>query len=144
MKTFTIDCSVVVKWLLPEREVEEQVPNALHILHLFRRNAIKILQPVHWLAETASVIVRLEPRLVCQGLDLLEALELPVSNDIEVYHVACQLATRYKHHLFDTLYHAVALCHGNCQFVTADEKYYRKAHQRGAMLRLADFSFLDS
>jgi predicted nucleic acid-binding protein len=41
------------------------------------------------------------------------------------FQIACQLSERFKHHLFDTLYHAVAIYSGNTQFITADDQYYR-------------------
>ena len=60
--------------------------------------------------------------------------------DAGVYARALALAARHKHHLFDTLYHALALCTPGAQLVTADEAYWRKARSEGAMVRLADFT----
>ena len=50
----------------------------------------------------------------------------------------CQLSHRYQHHLFDTLYHAVAINSPHTQLITADEKYYRKSYKEGAIIRLSD------
>jgi hypothetical protein len=43
-----------------------------------------------------------------------------------------------KHHLFDTLYHAVAL-EEQATLVTADEVYFGKAKDLGAIQLLGDF-----
>jgi hypothetical protein len=43
------------------------------------------------------------------------------------------LAIRLNHHVFDTLYHAVALSVPQTTLVTADETYYRKAQAFGAI-----------
>ena len=49
------------------------------------------------------------------------------------------LAVRYQHHLFDTLYHAVALHTPGAVLVTADERYYNKTRLEGQIYLLADF-----
>ena len=51
---------------------------------------------------------------------------------------AADIAIALDHHLFDTLYHAVALEVG-ATLVTADQVYFNKAHHLGAILLLADF-----
>ena len=55
------------------------------------------------------------------------------------YRRAAEISTALNHHLFDTLYHAVALEEG-ATLVTADEAYFTKAKGLGAIERLADFS----
>lgn len=47
---------------------------------------------------------------------------------------------RYQHHLFDTLYHAVALHTPNAVLITADARYHAKARLEGQISLLADFS----
>jgi predicted nucleic acid-binding protein len=51
---------------------------------------------------------------------------------------AAGLSMSLNHHLFDTLYHAVALEVG-ATLVTADEAYFDKAKDRGAVQLLRDF-----
>jgi predicted nucleic acid-binding protein len=48
------------------------------------------------------------------------------------------MAMRLSHHLFDTLYHAVALEEG-AMLVTADDAYLMKAKSLGGIVSLADF-----
>ena len=84
--------------------------------------------------------MRLEPRRARQAVSLLSALELPISGAIEVYHKACELSATLNQHLFDTLYHAVALTEPDAMLVTADEQYYKKAHKAGRVVRLKEYS----
>lgn len=140
MKFITIDASVVIKWIFPERAHETHQSEALHLLHAIKKDMLTVVQPVHWLTETAAVMVRLQPETADEATNLLTAMEFSILDTPAIYHLAIQLAIRFNHHLFDTLYHAVALHHGNCKFITADEKYYQKAVTQGAITRLADFS----
>lgn len=133
MKTLVIDASVIIKWIFPEKNNEDGVFEALSLLKSINKSEVKILQPPHWLAEVIAVIARLEPRIAEHALDLLSSMEFPTINTPDIYRTACQLSERYKHHLFDTLYHAVAIEHGNASFITADQKYFQKAHKHGAI-----------
>jgi len=133
-----VDASVVVKWALPDREAEGDVEAALDVLGRVCDGSVTVLQPPHWLAEVAAVLVRLDPERAARAVGLLYALELPVADDPGVYGLACDLSERLDHHLFDTLYHAVALDAGDARLVTADERYVRKARGLGAILSLAD------
>jgi predicted nucleic acid-binding protein len=55
-----------------------------------------------------------------------------------LWNIACSLSIRLNHHLFDTLYHAVAL-HLGALLITADEQYFRKAKDIGNIKLLADY-----
>lgn len=140
MKTWVLDASVVVKWFLRERDGEENVQQALAVARDLRSAAIDVLQPPHWLAEVAAVLTRLVPDQAPAATQLLWSLELPVSDDHEVYGDAVRLATRLDHHLFDTLYHAVARHHPTARFLTADQRYLCKTRGNDRVVDLADYS----
>jgi predicted nucleic acid-binding protein len=136
MTSLVLDASVVAKWVFSEHDADK----ALAILDGMRSGAVEVLQPPHWLAEVAAVAVRLDPGVANEVVQLLDAMELPVTHDVAVYTTACDLAAELDHRLFDTLYHAVALCTDGAQMVTADERYFRKARRKGAIVRLGDFA----
>ena len=140
MTTVVLDASVVVKWILADRTEESHSLQALQILQFIKESRVTVIQPPHWLAEVAAVIVRLAPERARQAVSLLHALEFPVVTGVEVYHKACDLSASLKQHLFDTLYHAVALTESSATLVTADEQYYRKAHRAGRIVRLKEFN----
>lgn len=97
-----------------------------------------MIQPPHWPAEVAAVLARLSPATVERDVDDLCAMSVPTFDGVEVYRAAAWLAVELDHHLFDTLYHAVALESGSAVLITADERYYRKAWSRGRIVQLAD------
>ena len=66
-------------------------------------------------------------------------MQFPTSDDPNVLLRATALAIETDHHLFDTLYHAVALEHHDAVLVTADDRYRRKAERYGMIAALADW-----
>lgn len=138
MKSLVLDASVVVKWIFADRADEADSFQAVRILQSIRESRVSVVQPPHWLAEVAAVTVRLEPERARQVVSLLHALEFPVSAGVEVYERACGLSASFHRHLFDTLYHAVALTDPDAILVTADEQYYRKASKAGRIVRLKE------
>jgi predicted nucleic acid-binding protein len=135
--TVVLDASVIVKWIFADRAEES---HSLQILQFVKESRVTVVQPPHWLAEAAAVIVRLDPGRARRAVSLLHALEFPVVTGVEVYHKACDLSALLKQHVFDTLYHAVAFTESSATLVTADEQYYRKAHRAGRIVRLKEFS----
>ena len=91
------------------------------------------------LVEVAAVAARLTPQTAVQDVELLSAMQLPTSDDPGVLLRATRLAIETDHHLFDTLYHAVALEHDDAVLVTADDRYLRKAKRYGMIAALADW-----
>lgn len=140
MTRLVVDASVVVKWLVPQRKDEADTEQALILLDGIKGGRVRVHQPVHWLAETAAVLARLSPETAAEDVADLYAMSLPVESGPEVYLVACDLAQSLNQHVFDTLYHAVALTLPNTVLVTADARYERSARRRGAVLLLRDLS----
>ena len=126
-----LDASVVVKWLLPASDPEEDVSGALALLEAVRNESVALLQPPHWLAEVAGVVARVSPATAEAQVSALHELRLPQAAGADVYTLACRLSITLDHHLFDTLYHAVALANEGVTLVTADRRYYSKASKLG-------------
>lgn len=139
MTALAVDASVALKWIFPTRNGEADVGQALAVLDHIRRGRVSVLQPPHWLAEIAAVVSRLDPRRAPEVVNLLHAMEFPVSDEAEVYERACELAVALRQHVFDTLYHAVALSRSDGVLVTADEQYYRRAVGAGQVTLLSDY-----
>lgn len=139
MTRLVIDASVAVKWVVGDAPKEEGVDEARLILEALQAGTVEVRQPVHWLVEVAGVLARIRPEVAPRAVALLQAMALPVADGPEVLTRACALGVRLGHHVFDTLYHAVALEDGRATLITADDAYYRKARGEGAILRLADW-----
>lgn len=133
-----IDASVIVKWFFPDPAREPDSDRALAVLSAVRDGRLEPLQPPHWLAEVAAVVSRLQPGLADEAIDLLDAMEISVSGEATVYKRAAALAARLDQHLFDTLYHALAL-EREALLISADRRYYNKANKLGHIVYLADW-----
>jgi predicted nucleic acid-binding protein len=139
MNGVVIDASVAIKWFVPESPEEADVPKALALLAALRRGDIHMIQPPHWEAEVGAVLARLTPESAAAKFVALRKLIFRREEGTAVYTAAIDLSIRLNHHLFDTLYHAVALHHPGTICVTADLRYYEKARNLGCLVLLSDF-----
>ena len=143
MTTWVVDASVAVKWALPVQDGETHQEDALTLLKDIQQGKGQVLQPPHWLAEVGAVLTRLAPKQSISMIQRFLAMELPITTEWEVYEQACRLAVDLKHHLFDTLYHAVALHSSDTVFITVDTQYFRKAGGLGQIIELKNFPLTD-
>lgn len=135
-----LDASVIVKWMLTDPDNESDTARAGTVLERIGSGADDAIMPAHWLAEVAAVLCRLSPQTAREDTRNLHFLDFDVLDDEDVYQRAVGLAIDLQHHLFDTLYHAVAL-QANATLVTADRHYWRKAMARGHIALLSQFSW---
>jgi len=136
-----VDASVAVKWFADGDWAlrEDHIEPALEILRASKRGTLDFYQPPHFLAEVAAVVSRLKPDSAHQYIDNLAALDITWAAPTVAYTRAIQLACQLDHHLFDTLYHAVALSVPGAVLVTADRRYFAKAEHLGQIAWLPDF-----
>jgi predicted nucleic acid-binding protein len=134
-----LDASVILKWLLEDPDREPDTDKAFALVESVVSGRLEILQPVHWLAEVAAVAARLAPQTAVADVEMLAAFEFPTTDNPNVIRRATSLAIETNHHLFDTLYHAVALEHEDAMLVTADDRYYGKAEGYGTIGTLHDW-----
>jgi len=134
-----LDASVILKWLLEDPAREPDTEKAFALVESVVSGKLEILQPVHWLTEVAAVVARLVPQTAVGDVEMLAAFEFPTTDSPTVMRRATSLAIETNHHLFDTLYHAVALEHEDAMLVTADERYCGKAEGYGTIRTLHDW-----
>jgi predicted nucleic acid-binding protein len=137
--TLVLDASVVVKWLLSDPDKEAETERATELMQQILEGHEPVLQPVHWLVEVAAVLARLSPVSVESDVARLQALEVPTADSPQVLVRACRLAVDLNQHLFDTLYHAVALETPDATLITADDRYLASGAPLGRVMRLADW-----
>ncbi|MGA2706882.1 MAG: PIN domain-containing protein [Steroidobacteraceae bacterium] len=101
---------------------------------------LDVVEPVHWLAELAAVLARLTPATAIDDVAMLAAMELPTLNEPLTMIRATALAIDTGTHLFDTLYHALALEHAEATLITADGRYCEKADVFGRIIELCDWT----
>ncbi len=135
-----VDASVAVKWFAEGDWAlrEDDIEPALELLKTSTRGTLDFYQPPHFLAEVAAVVSRLKPDRAQQYIDDLAQLNITWAAPTVVYARAIELARKLDHHLFDTLYHAVALSIPGAVLVTADRRYFAKAQHLGQIAWLAD------
>jgi predicted nucleic acid-binding protein len=134
-----LDASVAIKWVIRDPATEPDLDKALALLRAIRAHKIELVEPPHWTMEILAVIARMRPRRVAFVLGMLGALPFSVTSGLSGHLRAADMAIGLNHHLFDTLYHAVALEEG-ATLVTADEVYLAKARGLGGLVSLVDFS----
>ena len=137
-----IDASAALKWFFRSCDDEANLDIALDLLRRVADGSVRLLQPPHFIAEMSAVLSREMPAIAQVALGDLLDVEMQRIETEAVYVRAVELSLRFQHHLFDTLYHAVALESADALLVTADERYWRKAHTAGRIVRLADFAYI--
>lgn len=142
-----VDASVAVKWFVRGdwADREDHVDAALKLLRASAQGKAHFVQPPHFLAEVAAVLGRLTPTTAARDLARLSALDMTWATPTQSLPRALVLAMELQHHLFDTLYHAVALdALDGAVLVTADRRYFDKAQHLGRIVWLPDWGPEDS
>lgn len=136
-----VDASVAVKWFVAGDWAlrEDDVEPAQALLLSTVGGRVQLLQPPHFLAEVAAVLARLTPQSALRHVADLADLDIAWAGPTEALAGAVDLATRLDHHVFDTLYHALALATPGAVLVTADRRYFDKARALGQIRWLPDF-----
>jgi predicted nucleic acid-binding protein len=133
-----VDASVAVKWFLKERSDEPHLAQAEAVAAAVELSGTVLLAPAHWILEIIAVLARTDPGAVDDALLFLDDMKPTTIQSVPTLKRAPDLSILLKHHLFDTLYHAVAL-EEDATLVTADEVYFSKARDLGSIELLADF-----
>ncbi len=130
---------MLLKWVLPGDD-EPGTASALSLLDEARAGAIKLAVPQLWLYEVGNTLVR---RFPDQANDLLTSLVdfqlTEVRPDERWREQTVELAIAYGVTFYDAAYHAVALLRDGI-FVTADERYIRRASGGGNVVLLGRWS----
>lgn len=132
-----LDATIALKWFLnPQTEPHFHAASALLVAASNAR--ITLAAPPHFIAEVLAVIARKEPDRLRDVLTILYGLPIAIVGDESVHELAAQMSVALSHHMFDTLYQAVAILEA-ATFVTADEAYFAKASALGGIALLSNF-----
>lgn len=134
-----VDASVAVKWFVEEDSAEPFMAQAEAVLAAIEDRETQLFAPSHWMAGVVAVLSRLEPRVARDAIITLHDMRPEVVDGVSVLQRAAALAIDLRHHLFDTLYHAVAL-EADATLVTADARYFAKAEPLGAIRMLGSWT----
>jgi predicted nucleic acid-binding protein len=121
--TYVIDASVALKWFLSEEESD----GADALFEAFLRNRIELLAPDVLLLEVANALWKqtailklLRPEDVISIFHDFVTLPLNLQASNPLASRALELALKFHHPIYDTLYCALAI-ENDCEFVTADK-----------------------
>ena len=129
-----------LKWVLPSRFEESHSREALDILDCIQMaTAGRDFSHLTGLPRVAAVLATARSGAVRRSRYLLYSFELPAMVDLAVYRRAVQIAASLCEHVFDTLYHAVAIQQSNTVLVTADERTIVRPPGLGKVVRLQEF-----
>jgi predicted nucleic acid-binding protein len=136
-----VDASVAVKWFVAGNWAlrEDHIDNALLLLHAAAQGSVHLLEPPHFMAEVAAVLARLKGDAALQDIDNLSALDITWAEPAQAVRHAVHLAIDLNHHVFDTLYHALALGTPGATLVTADRRHFDKCRHLGQVTWLPDW-----
>ncbi len=133
--TLVLDASVIVKWLFDDSAREHDFEIARDLMRFIAEGGAAVVQPIHWLIEVAAVLTREAPLSAIATFERLLAMELPTDDHPLILQRAMRMSMTSSQHLFDTLYHAVAIEHG-ALLVTADDRYRRVTQRFGHIMSL--------
>lgn len=135
--TYVVDASVAIKWYVQRGEAD--VKRAFQLLESFGRGECVLRAPDLLLWEVANALAighRLKPKEVSEALGHLRGLDLDLSAvQWSTLQNAVEIASASEATIYDAYYLAVALECGGI-FVTADEKFLRKARQYPGIVSL--------
>ena len=135
-----VDASVALKWFIGADDDEPHAERAMQVLRGIDGDHLQLIQPPHFFAEVAAILARVAPSCVRENLRDLWRIKWQVQDSPSVYALGAELSIELQHHLFDTLYHAIAIHTEASTLITAHDRYYSKAQGLGRIQRLADFS----
>ena len=138
MKIIVPDASVLLKWILPVGE-EPDVNHALRLQQAAVDRRITLKVPTLWLYEVGNTLSRQFPEQTRELLEALIAFDLEEGDSsIKWLNHAVLLTKRYGVTFYDASYHALALVEKGT-FVTADNKYVKKAGEAGSVISLEEW-----
>jgi predicted nucleic acid-binding protein len=125
MDDLVIDSSVAIKWFV----AEDDSATAMKILEAYKHNKIRFLAPDLIYAEFGNIIWK---KQIFQNFDSTDAdfaireiqkITINITPAIDSLDDTYQIAVKHKRTFYDSLYLALSV-RENCEFVTADEKFY--------------------
>jgi predicted nucleic acid-binding protein len=138
VKLVVPDASVLLKWVLPE-EREPHAAQAVAVRDAFIAGRIRLLVPTLWFYEVGNVLAANYADSAAQRLAALAAFRIPEARPTAAWRERIvKLAAERGVTFYDASYHALAEM-ADGVFVTADEKYLRRAGPDARLLDLANW-----
>jgi predicted nucleic acid-binding protein len=131
------DASVLLKWSLVST-AEKDREKALAIRMLWITGRLRIVLPSLWIYEVGNVLGMLKPDVAGELLEIYVQYEFEEESAHELHSTILEIMSRASVTFYDAAYHSVALKHRGI-YISADDKYVRKAKVMGSVISLKDW-----
>ena len=132
------DASVLLKWSF-DSPGEKYQHQALAIRRLWLAGKYRIVLPSLWVYEVGNIIGMKQPDLAHKLLDIYIQYRFEEESATNLYERILDIMKAIDVTFYDAAYHAVALKHRGT-YVSADDKYVRKAQSIGNIMALRDWA----
>lgn len=131
------DASVLLKWSLDSpAEKDQEKAHAIRQGWLAGRH--RIVLPSIWGYEVGNILGRKQARLARELLEIYFGYGFEEERAADLYERAFDIMNAIEVTFYDAAYHAVALKHRGI-YISADDKYVRKAFPLGHVIALRDW-----
>jgi predicted nucleic acid-binding protein len=131
------DASVLLKWSLDSHDEKDQ-EKALAIRHGWLAGRHRIILPSIWAYEVGNIIGRKQAGLARELLEIYVGYQFEEERAADLFERILDIMNAIDVTFYDAAYHSVALKYGGT-FVSADDKYVRKALSIGHVMALKDW-----
>lgn len=130
MKNLVVDSGVSAKWFI----AEDDSPNALQILEDYQNEVFQFSAPDLIYAKCGNIIWKkvifqnLDPNDAAFAISEFKKISFTLTPITALFDDAYAIAVKYKRTFYDSLYLSLSISE-NCEFVTADEKFYNSVRR---------------
>ena len=132
------DASVLFKWSLDSVGEKDQ-EKALAIRQGWLAGRHRIILPSIWAYEVGNILGRKQPGLARELLEIYVGYQFEEERAADLFERIFDIMNAIDVTFYDAAYHSVALKHRGT-YVSADDKYVRKALSIGYVIALKDWS----
>ena len=131
------DASVLLKWSL-DTAAEKDQEKALAIRQGWLAGRYRIILPSIWAYEVGNILGRKQAGLARELLEIYVGYGFEEERAADLYEGAFDIMSAIGVTFYDAAYHAVALKYRGT-YISADDKYVRKARSIGHVIALQDW-----
>lgn len=130
MEKLAVDSGIVIKWCVSEFDSNQ----AKLIYDKYQNGNLELLAPSLLHAEIGNILWKkrifqnLSEANVENAIKLFQQVNFTLTPISVLFDDAYQIAVKHKRTFYDSLYLALSV-RENCEFVTADEKFYNSVKQ---------------
>ena len=131
------DASVLLKWSL-DAPGEKDREKALAIRQEWLAGRHRLILPSIWAYEVGNILGREQPGLARQLLEIYLGYQFEEEHAADLFERILDIMNAIDVTFYDAAYHSVAIKHRGT-YVSADDKYVRKALSFGYAIALKDW-----